>query len=615
MNTIFGIIQKRSQSTENARLIEHLKSKSAYFEIIKGNSDFIIGSLSDTANSQSEVVCHLENLVGISDARIDNKVQLCQRLNLSPNQQAELSDTDLILHCYQRWSAAFLDYLEGDFTLVIWNKESQELFLATDHLGHRQMYYQDSSEHFIFSSQLKILTALVDTPGGFNDTSIIDYFFKIQNPEETFIKNVHLLPGASFLMYHHDKSFQLKKYWVPNDSGKYHFSSDEDWFGCAKELITKAIAKRVGDKTKTGITLSGGLDSSSIACILAGILKERNEPLYAFSSVLPHNHREKDERKFIEYLVKLHPNIIPEFIETSDKGTFSNVDNSFYIDEVIPNAFHYVDQSILLSAKKKGVQNLFTGYGGDFWVSWKGYSVIYQLFMKGKYQKGLHLMSQSARFNNHSLLKSLRMYILPNMPIYKSLKSKLGIGQVKDFFKKDFVNDYTHLLNNKEDDYIKSQLNKINNGNIGRVLATLRTRNQSYGMESSVPFLDKSLFEFFVAAPKTLFIKDGVPRSILRQSMNGVLPDYIRLRRDKLPYAPGFNTRLINDKETMLELINEPDSAFIFERYIDKPSLISQIMKLSPYHSANTSLTLSIVQTINIIITLNSLKKQNYRFE
>ncbi len=613
MKTIFGIIKKKSQSPENNRIIERIKSKSAYFEIIKGNSDFIIGSFSDSTNPQSDVVCHLGDLVAISDARIDNRVQLCKKLNLPSNQQSGLNDTDLILHCYQRWNKACLDYLEGDFTLAIWNKESQELFLATDHLGQRQVYYHDSPEYFIFASQVKILTALINTPGVFNDSNIIYYFFKIQNPDETFIKNIHLLHGGNFLSYNYDNSFQITRYWELNDTQKYDFSNDEDWFDCARELIIQAVEKRL-DNTRTGITLSGGLDSSSVACVLASVLKEKNKSVYAFSSVLPSNHQDKDERAYIEHLLKFYPNIIPDFVEGKDNGTFTNVDNNFYIDEVIPNSFHYVDQAILESARQKGVQNLFNGYGGDFLVSWKGSSTIYQSIINGKYREGIRLFNESRQFHN-SLMRSLRVDVLPHIPAFKTLKSKLGIGVLKSFFKEDFVKEYAHLQPDTRENYKESIINNLNKGSLVRLLPTLRIRNHHYGMESSVPLFDKSLFEFFLDVPHRLFIKNGVPRSLLRESMKGILPDYIRLRRDKLPYAPGFNKRLINDKETMLRIINEPDAAFVFEKYIDKPGLLNQIMKLSHHHSANTPLTLSIVQTINIIIVLRSLKKQNYHFE
>jgi asparagine synthase (glutamine-hydrolysing) len=612
---IFGIIKKKVPQSENTKLIDTLKSKSAYFRIVEGNKDFITGSVPDSAEYQSGIIGERGDLVAIADANITNREQLFQRLNISPNQQEGFNDTDLILRCYQKWNKEIPDYIEGEFALAVWNKESGELYLATDHLGHRQLYYYDSPEYFIFSSQLKELTTLINIPRIFNDAYLIDYFYKLQNPETTFLKNIHLLPSGHLLTYNHKDSYKTEKYWTLNGAKKYHFSKDEDWFECARDLIVQATHKRVIGGKKIGITLSGGLDSSSIACILAGILKEKKLPLYAFSSVLPLKNEGKDERKYIETLLRHHPNIIPEYIEMPEHGTFTDLENSFYIDEAIPDSFQYVDHSILKSAKQKGIQNLFTGYGGDFWISWKGNSVIYQLLANGSYQEGIRLLKASGRYHQHSLMRSFRINILPHIPLFKVLKNKLGKSILPGFFKEQFLKDYDYASLKANEAYRQSTISEVYSGKFGKRLATIRIRNSYYGMESSVPLLDKSLVEFFLDVPETLFVKNGVPRSLIRESMKDILPDSIRLRKDKLPYAPGFNERLVNDKDTMLQLINEPDSGFIFDKYIDKSALVKRVESLSRANAPGTFNTLSIIQTINTMVALKSLKKQNVYFE
>ncbi|RYF99471.1 MAG: hypothetical protein EOO07_36715, partial [Chitinophagaceae bacterium] len=298
----------------------------------------------------------------------------------------------------------------------------------------------------------------------FNDASIFDYYFRIHNPAHTFVKGVHLLPSASCLSYGFTKGLKIDKYWVPGKIQKYHFANDDDWYACAKELIYQSIEKRIIADTQIGITLSGGLDSSSIACVLANILKEKNKPLYAFSSVLPVNHQGKDERHFIEHLVKLHPNIIPTYIEATDSGTFTNLKDNFYIDEAIPNAFHYVDHAILNAAKNKGVQNLFTGYGGDFWVSWKGTSVIYQLFAEGKYQQAMRLLTLSKQNGNHSALSTIKSNLLAHTQVYKALKSKLRKGKLKSFFNQDFIRPYRSLLNDSKASHKAQVIENVNSG-------------------------------------------------------------------------------------------------------------------------------------------------------
>ncbi|GAB3508603.1 asparagine synthase-related protein [Emticicia fontis] len=617
MDAIFGLIKKTHYIIDNNdSLIKKLKSKSASYHAIKGINEIIIGSIPPLGSLSSNHVYSLGELTIIANARIDNRIQLSSKLNIPPSDQKKMSDAELILICFQKWNKLCLEHLEGDFAFAIWNQESQELFSATDHLGQRSLYYHESTNYFIICSCIKELTALVDTPKIINDEYIINYYFRIHNPANTFDKNIHLLPAGSYLSYYSDKPLQINKYWVLLNKRKYAFTKDEDWYACARTLIFQSIEKRISEDKQIGITLSGGLDSSSIACILASILKEKNRSLYAFSSVLPLNHQEKDERPFIEHILQIYDNIDITYIELPESGTFQNLEKNFYIDEAIPNTFHYVDHAILKAAQYKGVNNLFTGYGGDFWISWKGESVIFQLILDGHYQQALGLLKASQQYKKHSILASVWRNLFMHIPIYKGLKSKLSIGELKSFFRKDFIKNYSDLLVPEPQSYKERTAQKVEDGTIGKLLTSIYNRNQYYGIDSSVPFFDKSLLEFFLEVPQQLFIKNGVPRSLLRESMKGILPEYIRQRPDKRPYAPDFKNRLENDKDTILKIVNEEDTDFIFEKYIDKSALIRNIDMLgtSTFHSSQTSIIISLIQTINIIAALKALKKQQYLF-
>jgi len=66
-------------------------------------------------------------------------------------------------------------------------------------------------------------------------------------------------------------------------------------------------------------------------------------------------------------------------MEAREVGPFSNLEQTFAIDETLPNPFHYMDQAILTAAKEKHIGLLLSGYGGDFFVSDQGNEVIYEL--------------------------------------------------------------------------------------------------------------------------------------------------------------------------------------------------------------------------------------------
>ncbi|MCG8609852.1 MAG: hypothetical protein MI864_04880, partial [Pseudomonadales bacterium] len=81
------------------------------------------------------------NQILCSDARIDNREELCSRFNLHPAKAKTLPDSFFILKAYEKWGEACPNYLLGDFTFVIWDAKAQSLFAARDHFGVRPLFY------------------------------------------------------------------------------------------------------------------------------------------------------------------------------------------------------------------------------------------------------------------------------------------------------------------------------------------------------------------------------------------------------------------------------------------------------------------------------------------
>jgi len=296
MSAIFGIINKTGKPVEEPT-IQKIRD-SLIHRAVDGSGawhsdNIFLGhhKLAITPEQSAErLPFEMNGLVITSDTRIDNRDELINRLKGEMPVQPEISDASLILAAYRKWDEKCMDHIEGEFAFAIWNKKAHTLFCAVDHIGFRPLFYFDTPSVFIFSSEMKGIFAVKETPNVFNEESLIEYFFRQSDMTKTHNDEIFALCGGHKLVVSHYR-VDVERYWNPQPPGKYHFKKDDEWAGCLRDLLFQSVENRFRTNLPVGIGLSGGLDSSSIACIAGQILEKRNQTLYSFSSVLPQNHQ------------------------------------------------------------------------------------------------------------------------------------------------------------------------------------------------------------------------------------------------------------------------------------------------------------------------------------
>jgi len=523
---------------------------------------------------------------------------------------------------YQEWEDMCINHLEGEFAFAIWDEKSEKLFAATDHIGFRPLYYYDTPDAFIFCSEIKGITAIKATPNYFNEEYLIEYFYKHGNFQQTFNKEILALYGGN-VMIMKDGKLSIKKYWKLEPANRYHFTKNEEWYECLKELMYKAVEKRLNYDVPIGLTLSGGLDSGSIACILSELLMKKNKPLYTFSSVLSndYNGTEKDEREYIEIIGKHCPNIIQTYESGSGLNSFTNLKESFNLYESFPSSTSYMEIALLKAAQKKDVKILFSGFGGDYWVSWSGNSVIYELIRQGNLQTAFKLIKQFMKNDNKSFTQVFREMYASRTSLYKAARSIIkGNNNDKEsevnILKEKFIEKYDFFRKEQELNETVLMRKLTNNGSISQVSNIILTMSETMGMTSALPLFDKNIFELLNELPIHLFVNGGWKRALIRNAMKDVNPSEINERKNKLPFSPEYNKRAYDCKEHIQNLINDPDSLFILDQYIDKNKMIHYMEKMSLTCSfTNTSLIpLRILRAGIVTEIILHLKDNNYIF-
>jgi asparagine synthase (glutamine-hydrolysing) len=595
MSAIYGIISKTGKPIEPeqvSKLRHAMAHRATDGQGVWENGNAALGFCKLVVYPQQQneqLPVEAGHLVLTADARIDNRDELYSLLSLDKLQWQHEADSYLILKAYQKWGEQCVEHLQGEFVFAVWNKESHHLFIAADQVGFRPVFYYNGPDQFIFCSEIKGVVAAKTTPNYFNEEHLINYHFRQSDAAQTYNKEVFALCGGNTICLKRDQ-LAIKKYWTLENRGRYNFTRDEDWIACLRDLMYKAVAKHLNPEVPIGVTLSGGLDSSSVACILSELLAKHNKPLYAFSSVLPLGHGgiEIDERNYIEIVNKHCPNIIQTFVEAPGVGPLDNVADAFEKDESIPNGFFYMDQAIAKAVQEKNVRNLFTGFGGDFWVSWKGNSVIHLLIQQGKYKTAIELLKQLSKNYNTNFLKEIKADYLIYTKTWQQLRklkpNKAIDWQQQTTLKQELVDKYKHLLDfmPKPDQRVVMQ-DQLRDGRISRLAGMFANRNGWYGMGTADPMFDKELMEFLIEAPVHLFNKNGWRRGFIRHAMEGVLPTEIQWRKDKLPYNPDFARRSIDGRDKLYEIITTDGAAGMFDKYFSKEIIDKYFDDIKPF--------------------------------
>ncbi len=148
-----------------------------------------------------------------SEARLDNRDELCDRFDIPAAERPITPDGDLILEAYRRWSEDCPQHLFGDWSFAIWNPAERRLFLARDHHGVTALYYADTPRFFAFASSQKALLALPQVPARLNELKFAQRLVHWEgDPEQTLFQGIqHLLPAHVLAVT--PQTSEKRRYW------------------------------------------------------------------------------------------------------------------------------------------------------------------------------------------------------------------------------------------------------------------------------------------------------------------------------------------------------------------------------------------------------------------
>ena len=494
------------------------------------------------------------------NGEVYNYIELREELRRLGHRFVSNSDSEVILAAYAQWGPECQLRFNGMWAFAIWDVQERRLFLSRDRFGVKPLHYSDHAGAFVFASELKAFLALPWIDGAFDPEIVAETLTNIGQQEATpytLLPGVRRLPAGHAMLVKADGSLQINAWWntldhLPQPRAKLDEQAEE-----FRALFFDACRIRLRSNVPLATALSGGLNSSAVACTLAELTRRGGavegapqDSQRAFIACFPGPY---DERPHTTDVID-RTGMKPYYQVIDDNQALENIENVIFAHETI-YWFPSVGSWMLYRAMRgAGVQVCLEGEGSDGLLGSNPEYIMAELEQA--------VISRDWR-RYFELRRVLRGLVGGNFNI-----SHASIfGELRWFAKRGLKRLQLLDPTRKAVRSLRAQLHRISGDNFmsdphleTRLItyagpfrfAATDPRNfppmqltgfdqlsMANGVESRMPFLDWRLVTFGFTLPNESRNGEGYTKRILRVAMQGLMPDSVRLRTSKFaPISP-----------------------------------------------------------------------------
>lgn len=539
MSLIFGIVHHKTNNVveyltqiENAILPTQFNKKDVWVDQNVGLGNIL------RINTPESLFENLPFTWGekviTSTSRLDNREELMQLLNIPTEIRQEIPDSILFLKAFEKWGEECVHHIDGDWAFAIWDKVKKQLFIARDHFGNTGLYFHQSNNCFVFSSNLKGILVLKEIPIKVNELSLAGILIN-RNPDngETAYENIYELQRGHCMTLK-DGKISKKRFWFPEKINEIIYKTKKEYLEHFINIYQNSVNSRLRNSGKIGTTLSGGLDSGSVSVLAAKELAKKQIRLQAYTAVPSHNvtnfvkaNRFGDETSLAQSTANFSGNIDLMLIKGEYISILEGIKRHIEIHSTPPitasNSFWI--HELLETAQKDGIKTLFTGQAGNSTISWKG--------LNRNQNSDQHFASNTELIKN--IIKSLMPASLISWAQNKKNNPEISSYSAINPLMIQNLNLQEYL--NEENNYRSTFKTAIEqrfymmNPKRSSIGSYWQTNGYHYGINIVDPTRDKKLTEFCLAIPDHFYTENNENRHIIRESMIGLLPEEVRLNK------------------------------------------------------------------------------------
>ncbi|MGA2748493.1 MAG: asparagine synthase (glutamine-hydrolyzing) [Verrucomicrobiota bacterium] len=482
----------------------------------------------------------------VCNGEIYNHKELRRELEARGHRFRTHSDIEVLLHLYEEHGPQCVSKANGMFALALWDSGAQTLFLARDRPGKKPLYYRDTPAQFLFGSEVKAVLAHPSCPRELDGRNLSRYlaFEYVPSPHCIF-KGIHKLPGGHWLTWKGGVT-QIHQYWdVTFKSGGVE-RSEEELAEELRERLKEAVRLRLVSDVPLGVFLSGGIDSSSVAALMAQLCPPGQVKTFSIGF---------EDKSFDE---SAHARGVARYLGTDHH---EQILQSRALVEMLPEVAGWLDEPLgdasliptyLLSGfTRRHVTVALGGDGGD--ELFAGYPTFAAHRLAQFYKMPAFLHERVVR-PLAELLPVSRDNFSFDFKVKRFLRGALERPEIRDHV---WIGSFTpeeqrELLNGGTGEIagygdIIEAADRCGSTNVLErlsylyfkfylqdcVLAKVDRATMACSLEARAPFLDWEFVDFANSIPFDLKLRGLTTKHILKKAMRGLLPPEILYRGKK----------------------------------------------------------------------------------
>ena len=461
------------------------------------------------------------------------------------------SDTEVVLEAWKAWGNDSWRKFIGMFSLIIYDKQNQELILVRDAFGIKPLYYSQSDLGFFFGSEISAIQNLYPDKMSLNKHRTFSYLIwgHYDYGDQTFFSEINQIkPG-------HTLCFDLKtreikssiKWWYPSIKENKNISFDEATI-VLRKLFQESISLHIRSDVALGVALSGGVDSSAVTCTLKKNYPESRIKTFSFIAT----DSEFNEEKWVDKVNTFtNAEVFKVYLEAEDMVNDLE-DLIATLEEPFISTSVYAQYRVFKLVKEIGVTVSLDGQGADeLLAGYQGYpnDRLRSMLQKREWISALRFLNSWGQWPGRSRKQAIGILLQELIPEKLKFQIKLKKNSLFQLFFDENqipfspVSLVRSIDLNTEDSKGRQLANALRsdlmNGGLQSLLRHGDRNSMRWSVESRVPFLTIPLVEFVLSLPENYLISNkGETKSIFKAAMRGIVPDEILDRKDKI----GFNT-------------------------------------------------------------------------
>lgn len=480
-------------------------------------------------------------------------------------------DSEVILAAYAQWGQECQLRFNGMWAFAIWDAQERRLFLSRDRFGIKPLHYGLHAGAFAFASELKAFLTLPWIDGAFDSEILAETLVNVSGHEAspyTLLPGVRRLPAGHAMLVEADGRVQINAWWNTLDHLPRPRASLDDQAEEFRALFFDACRLRLRSDVPLATSLSGGLDSSSVACTLAELgrrgavehaPKDWQRAFVACFTGTPY-----DERQYAKMVVD-HTGMVPHYLDVDDNQALRDIERIIFDQEGIYWFARVGPWALYRAMRFAGIRVSIDGHGSDeliggyhFYVERALDEAAESLDLKRYLDlrsvlSGLVGGTESSRYGG--FLGALRL-LARRVHLLEPARALLAGSRSLQLRVRDNTSDRSaeilpgrvngpnRLYYDAADARVTGMsplqatlFSSFHGSMLPTLLCNFDRASMSHGIEVRMPFMDWRLVTYSFGLPDTSKIGGGYTKRVLRQAMRGILPEPIRLRTKKIGFV------------------------------------------------------------------------------